>query len=208
MKRWPTLAFLLLSNPLNADSETWSFRSNLVIDKWNEPLLPYVATVPSGKAITPKNIRAVILPASAAQLKMEASKSTSKRIVKREVLSKLDTPADVRKAQALLLPPSNTISTDVFHVATGYVDQYGLVSILETVAKWHCSADEKCPDKINQKLEILLSTGGRIMKTETFLLSNGQPWILSTITYEIQVGREISVVPLRSRLLEINEKLQ
>lgn len=199
------VVFLASALSASADSLVWSFRPFFVYDPWNEPILPYVATVPAGLPVSPENIRAIVKATPLAGLKALAAKSPNARLVKRSLVTRLATDADVKKARGYLLAPSGGAAVDVFMVAAGYVDKFGLLAILQVIAKWECAASEVCPEKISGKLDVLLETGGAIHKTETFTVINGKSWLLATISYEVPLGDKIRVVPLRSRMLEVVE---
>jgi hypothetical protein len=200
------LAVLFSIFSASAESKVWTFRPNFIYDPWNQPILPYLATIPAGMTVSAENIRALIKPVDLASLKASAAASQNGRVVKRQVVNLLEAAADVDKARGYLLPPTQSAAVDVFQVAVGYIDRFGLVGIVQLAAKWQCSADENCPEKISEKLETLLAQGGAIMKTEAYFTAGGKLWILSTITYEIKLGSELRIVPLRSRLMEVQAK--
>lgn len=204
---WRRLAIplFLLSAPmlLRADSEFWTFKPFFVYDPWNTPILPYLATIPREMGKQASNTRALVSNADLANLRKQ---SVGGRIVKRQLVEGLKTDHDLAHAHKYLLPTAESPIVDIFKVGLGYVDRAGMLGIMETLAKWGCSSNEKCPAKITAKLEVLLARGGAIMKTETFTEINGDFWIVSTITYEVQLGDETAIIPLQSKKLQVQEK--
>ena len=67
------------------------------------------------------------------------------------------------------------------------------MAIVQLIGKWQCGADENSPEKIAGRLDTLLALDGKIMKTEAYFKTGGKPWILSTVTYEIAVGKDLRV---------------
>lgn len=199
------LTLCFFTSALTAQSEVYSFRPNLVIDEWNKPVLPYLATVPAGMAVRSENIRAMIKTSALEALKVEAAGQGRGRVVRRQVVSSLDTEAAVVRARSFLVPEGDSPAVDVFKLAVGYIDG-GLLSILEVLAKWQCNADlERCPESVAGRMDVLIGRGGKIMKTEVFLpaAGGGAARLIATITYEIQVGTEVRTVVLRSRKLPV-----
>lgn len=186
-----------------ADSQVWTFRANFIYDPWNTPIMPYFAAFLPGQPVREENLRAMF---SATDLEQMRTSASGKRIVRRAVIESLDTDAAVEHARKYLLGDETSLTLDVFKTGLGYADKYGLLSILELIAKWQCNADETCPDNIKGKLEVLLSKGGKIMKTETFTEIAGQQFVIAIVTYEVAVGQEARIVPLRSRKLQVEVK--
>ena len=209
--RRPFLLSLALAAPWLAaraaepEAEVWHFRSNFIYDKWNYPILPYVAAYPRGRQARTEELRAELKKADLARLIQQAGAEKSKRVVKRQLVSELKTDADVAHAKTYLLINGRSAAVDVFQLALGYIDQFGLLAILQTVVQWQCDADEACPAKTQGKLEELLARGGKIMKVETFHQAHGHWWVAATITYEIPLGQEQRVVLLRSRRMPVLE---
>lgn len=199
------LSLIVLPIDLHADSSVWTYRANFIYDPWNTAIMPFVAKIPEGLSVAPENIRAVVKSADLAAFRAAAGKSGVNRLVKRATVSELKSDADVQHAKSYLFPEGQSVAVELFQTAAGYADKFGLLGLLQLVAKWQCAADEKCPERVTGKLEILIAKGGRIMKTETFVDMAGKPWIAATITYEIKVGEELRIVPLRSRMLEVQE---
>jgi hypothetical protein len=193
-------SMLMLRTAAYADSEVWTFRPNFIYDPWNTPILPYVATVPSGMSIEPKNIRAQVKTSDLAVLRNQAN---GDRVVRTALINKLETAADVTKAKAFLLEDNNSLQVAAFEAAASYFDKFGLLAIMHLIAKFECRVNENCPDATQQQLEIVLATGGRFMKREVFQEIRGEPWIIATVSYEVPVGSQVRVIPLRSRKLQI-----
>ncbi|HWY91672.1 MAG TPA: hypothetical protein VNY04_02140 [Chthoniobacterales bacterium] len=185
-----------------AQSQVWTYSQGFIYDPWNRPILDYLATIPQGKAIAPENLRAQIKQALVAQLRVQAA---GDRVTKRQIIQQRQSAADVASARELLIRENHDVQVAVFQAAASYFDTLGLLGIMQVVGTWQCGANEQCPIKVVERLDTLLAMGGKFMKTEVFRDVGGKPWIFSTGTYEVLVGQELRVVPLRSRKLLVQE---
>jgi hypothetical protein len=196
------LIFIAIPRATEAQSEVWTFRTNFMNDTWNTPILPYLATIPAGQTVSPENIRAQV---KQSDLTAWRSQFVGDRLTKRQVFQRIGSATDVDKSRKLLLPDNNDVEVAVFQAASSYFDKLGLLGIMQIVTTWQCRADEPCPQKIMQHLDSLLAVGGKFVKTEVFKDVDGKPWIFATVTYEVPVGQELRVVPLRSRKLQVQQ---
>jgi len=196
------LMILIIPRAAEAQSEVWTFRPNFMKDTWNTPILPYLATIPAGQPVSPANIRAQVKQADLTEWR---SQLAGDRLTKRQIFQQLRSAEDVDKARKLLLPNNDDVEVEVFQAAASYFDKLGLLGIIQIVTTWQCRADEQCPQKIMQHLDALLAVGGTFVKTEVFKDVDGKPWIFATVTYEVPLGQELRVVPLRSRKLQVQQ---
>ena len=121
-------------------------------------------------------------------------------------MKQLKNNVEADQARSLLIRRGDSIIVKAFKTAAGYADRFGLLAILQLAASIQCDANEECPEHLNSQLDTLLAPGGRFVKTETFYESGVTAWIVAIITYEVKVGDELRVIPLRVRKLPVEVK--